>query len=400
MRILMLSWEYPPNQVGGLSRHVFHLSQALARAGVEVQVLTPAVGHAPAREERGNLRICRSSIFFSNAPDFATWVMHGNFGLLQEGARYVSSGHPPDLIHAHDWLVAYAARGLKHLSRLPLISTIHATERGRQNGLHHPGQRYINDIEWWLTYESWRVVCCSHSMEGEVQRNFGLPADKLRVVPNGVEAPPAPGAARRTRPREDFAHPRERIILHVGRLVPEKGAGHLVEALPMILAQCPDAKLIIAGTGPWSEELRHRARGLGVEAKVYLTGYVDDATLDALYRWAEVAVFPSTYEPFGIVALEAMARGTPVVVTDVGGLAEIVAHEADGLKAFPSHPRSLADQISRLLRDPALRERQRQAALLKVARQYTWDRVAALSAEVYAEVLEESRRTARRGVVQ
>ncbi|MCL5047096.1 MAG: glycosyltransferase family 4 protein, partial [Actinobacteria bacterium] len=253
MRVLMLSWEFPPNLVGGLSRHVDNLSRALVGRGVEVDVLTTSYPGAPPLEEIGGVRVHRVPPYFSNAPDFPSWVMHANFGFLEEGARLVGANGPADLVHAHDWLVTYAARGLKHLYQVPLVATIHATEHGRHNGVHSPQQKYINDIEWWLTYEAWRVISCSRYMKDEVRRLFGLPEDKVRVVPNGVNLPVEPrktdgvdGTAPRAvdpskqaagpRPRSRFAHPAEKIIFHVGRLVPEKGAGLLLEALPMILA--------------------------------------------------------------------------------------------------------------------------------------------------------------------
>ena len=393
----MLSWEFPPNLVGGLSRHVDNLSRALVGRGVEVDVLTTSYPGAPPLEEIGGVRVHRVPPYFSNAPDFPSWVMHANFGFLEEGARLVGANGPADLVHAHDWLVTYAARGLKHLYQVPLVATIHATEHGRHNGVHSPQQKYINDIEWWLTYEAWRVISCSGYMKDEIRRLFGLPDDKVRVVPNGVTLPVGSGKGDRSigtsRPRSHFAHPAEKIIFHVGRLVPEKGTGLLLEALPMILAVRPEVKLVIAGTGPWAEELRYRARAAGIEPKVYLTGFLDDATISALYRWAEVAVFPSYYEPFGIVALEGMAAGTPVVVSDVGGLSEIVKHDVDGLKALPGNARSLADQILRILGEPGLRERLARAALDKIRRGYLWERVAALTEKVYQEVLDERSRT-------
>ncbi|MCL4426294.1 MAG: glycosyltransferase family 4 protein, partial [Firmicutes bacterium] len=265
MKVMMLSWEYPPNQVGGLAKHVYYLSHSLSQEGTQVAVVTLG-GHGTApRESEDNLEVVRTVPYFSNAPDFTTWVMHANFGLLEAGLGLTREWGEPDIIHAHDWLVVYAGKALKNLLRIPLAATIHATEHGRNSGIHNPTQKYISDMEWWLTYESWRVVCCSHYMREELQRVFNLPGDKIRVIPNGVNLPAvgsvggtvrgaaggivtatggtvigtargtAVGGAARSAGRDFFARPKERIIFHVGRQVPEKGGAILLDAFASVL---------------------------------------------------------------------------------------------------------------------------------------------------------------------
>ena len=191
--------------------------------------------------------------------------------------------------------------------------TIHATEFGRNNGLHNDTQRHISDIEWWLTYEAWRVICCSHFMDDEVRRVFQLPQDKIAVIPNGVDAGNFKTASKRAR-RSDYAAPDEKIIFYVGRLVQEKGVQVLLDAAPEILAQYPQAKFIIAGKGPFLDALKRQASVMGIANRVYFTGYIL-MKLKQPYSWADVAVFPSLYEPFESL-LEAMAARTPVVVSD------------------------------------------------------------------------------------
>lgn len=396
MKVMMLTWEYPPIQVGGLARHVCHLSRSLSQQGTRVAVVTLGGHGTVPRETDGNLEIVRTSPYFSNAPDFTTWVMHANFALLEAALELTREWGEPDIVHAHDWLVVYSGKALKNLLRIPLTATIHATEHGRNNGIHNSTQKYISDMEWWLTYEAWKVVCCSRYMREELQRVFNLPGDKIRVIPNGVALPEAGalrGGARGTDRRDFFAGPKERIIFHVGRQVPEKGGAVLLDAFATVLKSVPEAKLIMAGSGPWGEELRRRARSLGIERKVLFTGYLQDETVQNLYRWAEVAVFPSTYEPFGIVALEAMASGTPVVVSDVGGLSEIVEHEVDGLKTYAGSSSSLSDQILRILGEPELARRLSQAARAKVARDFAWDEIARETTLLYRQILSESAQT-------
>ncbi|TLM99386.1 glycosyltransferase family 4 protein, partial [bacterium] len=182
-----------------------------------------------------------------------------------------------------------------------------------------------------------------------------------------------------------------RMIFFVGRLVREKGIQVLLEAMPGILSDFPDTKAVIAGKGPYEEYLRSRARELGVSHRVHFAGYIDDATRNRLYREATVAVFPSLYEPFGIVALEGMAARTPVVVADAGGLREIVHHGVDGLKCYVGSADSLADNIMTVFRDPDLARRMMENGYKKVRDEFSWDSIARQTSSVYWDVIDESR---------
>ena len=313
-----------------------------------------------------------------------------NLSLLERGIQLVEEVRGFDLIHCHDWLGAYCARALKHAYRIPMLATIHATEYGRQQGLHTDWQRYISDVEWWLTYEAWRVVCCSEYMRTEVMSVFQLPADKVRVIKNGVD--PAAFQAASNRRREEFAGAGEQIVFFVGRLVPEKGVQVLLDAVPEVLKVRPAAKFLIAGTGPSEPWLKAKARQLNIANRVAFLGYIDDDLRNSLYSWADAAVFPSTYEPFGLVALEAMAAKCPVVVADTGGLSETVEHGIDGLKCRPGDARSLAGEILHLLCDREYAKYLKENAYRKIVERYSWDEVAAMTANVYAEVLAEYKR--------
>ncbi|MFZ5817860.1 MAG: glycosyltransferase family 4 protein [Bacillota bacterium] len=384
--VIMLTWEYPPHLVGGLARHVFALSRELARQGTTVHVLTRSAPGLPAQSAEEGVTVHRVAPIFQEPPDFKLWACHLNFALLEAGVNLLRRLEEPVLLHAHDWLVAHAARSLKHLFRAPLVATIHATEHGRNRGIHDPGQQYINDVEWWLTYEAWRVIVCSESMRHEVKHLFGLADDKVAVIPNGIELPAA-GAGVPVPPRTHFAQPGERLLFHLGRLVPEKGAGVLLEAVPHLVRR-HNLRVVIAGSGPYRHELERRAAELGIAGRVYFAGYVPDHVARALYSYADVAVVPSLYEPFGIVALEAMAAGAPLVASDVGGLADIVQHGVNGLKALPGHVASLAEQVDRLLSDRPLADRLAKEALRQVRERYSWEGVARSTLDFYRGVHE------------
>lgn len=388
MRILMLAWEYPPKVVGGLARHVQELSEALAERGHEIHVLTSeCAGEPPDREQRG-VWVHRARGGYPATGDFYTSVLHLNFGLLERALALGEALAAPAVIHAHDWLVAYAAAALKHAWRRPLVATIHATEWGRNQGLHNDLSRRISDAEWWLGYEAWRVIACSYYMRDEIRSIFQVPPDKLAVLPNGVKRSLFRRTAEAPRVRQRFAGPGEKLVLYVGRLVPEKGAGILLEATPKILHYAPETRLVVAGTGPLAGELSARATQLGV-GRVTFPGFVSDATRNALLTTADVAVYPSTYEPFGIVALEAMASGTPVVVSDVGGLSEIVVHGVNGLKAYPGDADSLANNVLTLLHNPELAHRLAEQALEDVRDYFDWTGIAEGTEGVYRAVLAE-----------
>jgi len=377
LKVLMLAWEYPPDHVGGLGRHVCHLARSMVKKGAEVTVLTRGGPSKPPEWNDSGVRVVAATPYDLHPPDFVTWACEFNVSLMEVCNRQFLPGHF-DLIHAHDWIVAYAARALKHSWEVPLIATVHATEFGRQKGLHNPMQHHISETEWWLCYEAWRVITCSSYMKDEVQRVFSVPCDKVEVIPNGISD-------------SWFLVPRnpepEPLIIYVGRLVPEKGPHILIEAMSDILVEFPTARLVLAGSGPMDSELKRRVYEKGLGKVVHFAGHLGDRALKDLYSRAWIASFPSSYEPFGIVALEAMATGVPCVVGDAGGLREIVDDEITGLKVEPENPWVLSQTIRSLLRDPAKRECLSANARQVARERYSWLDIAGKTLQIYGQVL-------------
>lgn len=374
--------------VGGLAQHVYELSRSLvAVGGCSVDVITAGEERYPEKEVMEGIEVYRVRPYHGGeGRDFIDWVQRLNFALLEKGASLFNRKGGYDLIHAHDWLVAYGGRALKHIYTTPLLATIHATEYGRNNGLHNREQNNISDIEWWMIYEAWKVICCSRYMREELRYVFQVPDEKIVVIPNGIrpEAYKPNGAPILDK---NFYDSQEKILFYIGRLVPEKGVQILLDAAPSVFERFPRAKIVIAGTGPFEDYLRTKTREMGMEDKVHFWGYIDDATRNELYSCASAAVFPSLYEPFGIVALEAMASGTPVIVSSVGGMDEIVQHEVDGLKVYPGNPRSLSDQICRLLENEELAKSLARKAYHKAVKEYSWDSIALKTREIYEEII-------------
>ncbi len=383
-------------RVGGIAAALEGLAPALARAGVETHVVTcGAAGGAADENPFPSLFIHRVDVE-ETANDFFHWVhllndqqeIRANALLAEWEAE---GGGEPVVLHVHDWLSLFAGRALKNRHCLPLLSTIHATEHGRNNGIHTDVQKYINQCEWDLQFESWRVIVCSAFMRGEVEYALQTPWDKIDVIYNGVEAdvfdfpfPDEERAAFRAR----FAAPNEKIIYFIGRMVREKGAQVLIDALARVRYQYHDAKLVIAGGGGRAH-LEQQAQYGGIASHVYFAGRVSDADRDRLYRVADVAVYPSLYEPFGIVALEAMAARVPVVVSDAGGLPEVVQHDQSGTVTHSGDPDSLAWGIVRVLKDAGHARHLADAAYERATTIFNWNRIASDTKDVYARVWSE-----------
>ena len=224
-------------------------------------------------------------------------------------------------------------------------------------------------------------------MKCELQRLFGLPFEKINVVPNGINLNNFSGVEKDYDFRRQYAMDNEKIILYVGRLVYEKGIQNLISAMPKILQGYHDTKLVIAGKGGMFDELKAQSDSMGLGNKVYFTGYLNSKQVQKMYKCADVAVFPSTYEPFGIVALEAMLAGIPTVVSDVGGLNEIVEHGVDGMKSYAGNPNSIADSVLTLLYDHQLCDNISKNAKNKVKEQFNWNKIAQDTHFIYEKAI-------------
>jgi glycogen synthase len=285
--------------------------------------------------------------------------------------------------------VAGACDQLARRFEAPLVTTIHATEYGRHQGWvkDHP-QAYIHGVERWITNRSQRVIACSAYMREQIADIFAVAPGRIAVIPNGIDPAdlPQPGAAELARLRAGFAAPEERLVLLIGRLVYEKGFQLALEAMPRLIAAVPGTRFLVAGSGTHEEELRKQAKELGLMEQGTFLGWIGDDVLRSLYGIADLTVVPSIYEPFGLVALEAMASGCPVIVADTGGLREVVPHELAGLRFRPRDPAALAEVAIRVLSDPDL-EARLVAEAHEHVRRFDWTGIAAQTAEVYADLV-------------
>ena len=377
----MLTWEFPPRIIGGISTHVYHLSRALVEKGTPVRVITCDFPKTPDEEIIDGVSVSR--VISGRVPEsnFLLWIYHLNSQMISKATELFETERF-DLIHAHDWVVGRAGVELKNQLGLPLISTIHATEIGRGGSLDGEYRRKVRDIERLLVDQSDGIICCSNYMLDHIQHQLGAVNAKIRVIPNGVEV------SRFKRDGPPHLIPtgvseNRKVILYVGRIVREKGIFTLLEALDELRNRGKDVSLVIVGEGPLKEDLAKEILWRRLSDRVKLVGFVDEQRLVSLYNSSDAFVLPSHYEPFGMVVLEAMASRIPVVVSDVGGLSEIIEDGITGVKVPASDPRALAEGILRVLEDQQLSEQLKENAYRGVQERYRWDMIAEKTIEVY-----------------
>lgn len=391
---MMLSWEYPPRIVGGISPHVYELSQELVKKGIEIHVVTKSTPLAPDEEiEPSGVHVHR--VHLDETPnDFIHEIQLLNQATDRRVRQLLEDWRPggqPTVFHAHDWLSLDSARNLKYEYKLPIVATLHATEWGRHGGIFSDTSKYIAQQEYWLTYEAWRLIVCSDFMRNEAVRLFQCPYDKIDVIYNGVNAEKFEfewDEEERAKRRAQFAEPHEKIVIYVGRFVREKGIQVLLNAAHAVLAEQPNTKFLIVGGGQ-RERFENFVRWAGLGDKVIFTGFMANRSLHELYRCADVAVFPSLYEPFGIVALEGMAAGIPVVSSDAGGLKEVVLHGETGTTSFANDPSSLAWGIRHALGNPVEAQSMALKAKERLKSEFDWSLLADQTAKVYDQVWTE-----------
>ncbi len=389
----MIANEYVLQRVGGLGAHVSGLAPRLANHLPLDLVVPRYLGEGALTEQLGDYgcvyRVDATKPISGRDFDQQVWRMNDQLNdfvtqRIEDGIRY-------DVIHAHDWLSGYVANDLHRRYGIPLVVTLHATESGRMGGRvrsSHLSER-IHLAEQHLALEADQIIACSDFMRDEIVRVLQVSRDKIVVIPNGVEFGDFPmlrqyrgeleNIRRRWQPEDGP------LIFFVGRLVWEKGPDLLVSAMADVLKVFPTARVVIAGHGPYRTHLLQQIRHMQLQSRVQLAGFISDEERNHLYAVSDLAVFPSRYEPFGIVALEAMVTGIPVVISAVGGLQDVVSDGVTGLCAEPGRADTLAQAILQTLSDSQKADERAQRAQDVVRSQYHWDRIASRTVRVYDE---------------
>lgn len=367
--MVFLASEYPPHTYGGLGTAVEALSRSLAAGGRDVLVCVPDAGDYATPPPGVSLLPVPVGPATADVDFWLSWC-----GAVADAV--LASHRPVDVVHGHDWMAVPGGLALRRVLQVPVVMTVHLPQSA-------PSMLLMENVGLAACDG---VIVNSEAVRAELAGR-GVRADEISLVPNGVDL------ARFTPAGDD---PDPARVLFVGRLVPQKGVDVLIRAFGAVLRRRPDARLVIAGDGQQRLYLERLARFLGVRDRVDFLGWQPPDRLPALYRAATVTAVPSLYEPFGLVALEAMASGRPVVVARVGGLAEIVEDGRGGFTVEPGDDLDLASRLAALLSDTSL-ARSVGAAARRRAEQYDWAAAAGRTARLYDSL---ARRRRRAGAVE
>lgn len=379
MKPLFITWEYPPFKAGGIAAHCEDLATTMADQGHEPVVLS--YGPEEKTEYIDGVEVHRIPST-DNANNTIAWAMHLGHQ-MEKKAIELAKEKEFDLVHAHDWMAVSAATGIKNTLSIPMVFTVHSTQKGR-DGIEGQYQQTIHNLEWYGTYQADQVITVGREFNEEVKHTFDVPKEKINYIPNGVDLEKFDEHEKQLN-RKNYALDWEEIVLFVGRMYPQKGPGHLIEAMPQILDQKPHAKFIMCGSGA-TEHYKNIAKDVAGE-KVHFPGYVSDKELLSLMKEAKMTVAPSVYEPFGIVPLEAAACETPTVGSYTGGMKDTIVHEYTGLHSYPADSDSIAYQVERALNDPGWTEWMGDNARDRVEENFRWEQISAWTTGIYKKAL-------------
>ncbi|VVB57555.1 D-inositol-3-phosphate glycosyltransferase [uncultured archaeon] len=407
MRIAMLGWEFPPFISGGLGVHCFELTQRLAAAGHSIDFFMPLSGktvvspHSGIRLIETSPSVLRPYFMFNKKGKLATY----GDGLIkavevynEQAAQMVASEHaqtPYDLIHCHDWLTAPGgARARRSIVR-PLVQTFHSTEFDRTS---NPWDAIVR-IERQAVADADLLIAVSKRTKDQLVRHLGADEKKIRVVYNGVDAskyrplgpdgtPLSGGAGGSPKPALSVQTEGKHVVLFLGRLTEQKGPVQFLHAAKKVLEKRQDVLFFIAGTGELMPLLINLSMEMGLNSHVRFLGYLPEADQRRIYRAADVYVMPSTSEPFGITALEALASGTPVILSKTSGVGEVVK---SALKVDFWDIQGMAQKIISVIQYAPLRKSMSDMGTDDL-KHLTWEQVADRTLEVYGEAVQNFKR--------
>ena len=423
MRIGFFVWEYPPAIVGGLGTYADYITREFVSMGNDVTVFTLNPGTLKTRQVQKGVEVHRPLIADASnflpvfvVDDLKKWGT--NIRLFNDiliyntlsATKFVNSmikkeGCKFDVVCVHDWLSSMAGLMIKNETKIPVVFHVHSTEWGRSGG---PGSEVVSHLEWATSQEVDKIITVSHSMQEDLTRH-GWPKSRISVVWNGVDPkrydPKNCDAEEVNAVRRRYGiSPDEKMILFIGRLTWVKGVTNLVQAMPMVLAEYPQTKLVILGKGEQQNDIVEAANRLGIGNKVICRfEFVPEEERILNYSAADLCIFPSTYEPFGIVSLEAMAMGKPLVVGAKGvvGFKEQVMSsgpEQNGVHVDGGNPGDIAWGIREVLSDPDRAKQWGENGRTRVLKYFTWRKVAEQTLQIYAD-LQNSNETQKDAIV-
>lgn len=382
MRILHVSSEHPPQQVFGLGRYVCDLCRELVRQGHDVHVLTNSMGGGDPETVSQGVKLHRVDYPPPpKPPGTISPVLAFNLHLQERAEVLGPKGlGNPEVVVSHDWLTAIAGHRLSRRLGVPHVWTVHDTVHGKRFGkVEDPYDKMAHEIERWAGQAADRVLVNSRAIRDEVVEAYGCPTAKVDLLHCGIDPDSFVSTQEPSRVKEFrrmFAEPDEVLVTYTGRLDIEKGIDTLVNAFAFLHREAPNAKLAIVGKGDLQETIETHIQKLNLGKAVRLYGYLRGEVLKHFYIVSDIHVCPSHYEPFGIVALEAMAAGTPVVASATGGLTDVISGRSVGRLFPPRDPGALAKVLIELAKDPDGRRKLGKAGIEHVKRRFAWSVIA------------------------
>jgi D-inositol-3-phosphate glycosyltransferase len=375
---------------GGLNVYVLELARRLAAQGCNVDIFTRATAPDSPRviDEAPGLRVM--NLVAGPQSPLAPEQLHGHLDAFYEALLDFcrTDGAAYDLVHSHYWLSGLVGSRLKTLWGVPHVVMFHTLGeiKNRASYGEHESQLRIEAEAEVLRYAD-RVICATEQERASLRQLYGAADDQVAVIPLGVDLERFRPTAKRDA-RAALGLNDERIILFVGRIEPLKGLDILINAAALLESDV-DSSVLVVGGDETSEsqvaELRELARDRGIEHRVAFVGAVDHDQLPLYYNAADVCVVPSHYESFGLVAVEAMASGVPVIASRVGGLAGTVRDGETGYLIPWLCPEPFAERIELLLANEPLRHNLGQAAREAMSR-YRWETVAGAVLTLYTSL--------------
>jgi len=412
LRIGFFVWEYPPTLVGGLGTYAEYITREFVSTGNDVTVFTLNPGNLKTREIVKGVEVHRpliadaSNIFpMFVTEDLRKWGTNIRFFndifiynilsvtkfinsmLKKEGCNY-------EIVCVHDWLSSIAGIIAKNETKVPVAFHVHSTEWGRSGG---QGSEVVSYLEWATAQRADRIITVSHAMQEDLVRH-GWPKSKISVVWNGVDPERYNPKNCKAEDVESIRNrcnikPNNQMILFLGRLTWVKGVTNLVQAMPMVLEEYPNAKLVILGKGEQQNDIIETANRLGISDKVVCRfEFVPEKERILHYAAADVCIFPSTYEPFGIVSLEAMSMAKPLIVGAQGvvGFREQVipfGPDQNGVHVNGGNSADIAWGIKEVLCDPERAKKWGENGRKRVLQYFTWEKAAEQTLGVYEVLL-------------
>lgn len=391
--VLMYGWELPPHNSGGLGVACYGMAKSLASNGITIaftlpkklrsnlpfmKIVSPYIPGVDITAINAQLTSYATQATFSHAFSKANQPPHSPT-IYDEALRYGrvaatwAQSRRFNLIHAHDWMTYPAAMQTKAISHKPWIAHVHATEYDRSGG---SVDNRIVQIEYQGLQDADKIITVSDYTKQKVMNHYHVPEEKISVVHNGVD----PIEFDALDVRRIF--PRDQIVLFVGRLTFQKGVDYLLNAAKIVLQTHPNTVFVIAGSGDQEKSLIMQAAYLGIGHRIIFAGHLRGSQLRSLYRMANVFVMPSVSEPYGIVALEAIANGTPTIISKQSGVSETISHIYK-VDFWDIH--KLAQQISHVLDFPHLAKEINSLAQVE-ARRLSWNAAAQKIISVYQQV--------------